>query len=106
VNVRTPRELAALVAVVDGMPALHSTEGKRYVALADAVIPDAAASELGAWDKPGERAVVLGKDVLAELTVDFHKLTLTNARIEGITGRTTTWRDLHFVRAIVGKWCA
>ena len=36
----------------------------------------------------------------------FHKTKLTNTRLERITGRTTTWRDLSVVRAIDEKWGA
>ena len=32
--------------------------------------------------------------------------TLTTARIERITGRTTTWRDLEVVRAVHERWGA
>jgi hypothetical protein len=42
--------------------------------------------------------------VLAELAVDFHRSTLTNARIERITGLTTTWRALDVVRAVHQRW--
>jgi hypothetical protein len=49
---------------------------------------------------------VLGSEILAEMTSGFQKTTLTNTRIERITGRTTTWRDLKVVRAIDEKWGA
>ena len=48
----------------------------------------------------------VGAEVLAELAVPFHRTSLTNARIERITGRTTTWRDLGVVRAIDERWGA
>ena len=104
--VRTPAQLRAVVETVDGIPPLLEPGGKRYLALADAPVPAAAAAELDAWDRPGERARVLGSEVLAELTIAFHETTLTNARIERITGLTTTWRDLAVVRAIDEKWGA
>jgi hypothetical protein len=49
-------------------------------------------------------AVNVGGEVLAELAVGFHKTTLTNARLERVTGRTTTWRDLEVVRAVDERW--
>lgn len=104
--VRTPAELRALVEVVDGIPPLLEPGARRYVALADRPVPAAAAAELDAWDRPGERARALGSEVLAELAIPFHRATLTNARIERITGRTTTWRDLEVLRAIDERWGA
>ena len=103
--VRTPAQLRATVAAIDAVPALLDG-GKRYVALADGAVPAAAAARLDAWDAPGERCRVLGSEILAELSGGFQKTTLTNARIERITGRTTTWRDLKVVRAVDEKWGA
>jgi uncharacterized protein (DUF1697 family) len=103
--VRTPAELRAALAAVDAVPPLIAG-GKRYVALADGAIPAAAATELDVWDAPGERCRVLGSEILAELANGFQNTKLTNTRIERITGRTTTWRDLKVVRAIDQKWGA
>ena len=65
--------------------------------LADGAVP-AAARTLDAWD--ARRAVqVLGSGSCAELPNGFQRTKLTNTRIERITGRTTTWRDLKVVRA-------
>jgi uncharacterized protein (DUF1697 family) len=104
--VRTPTQLRSAVEAVDGVPPLLEAGAKRYVALADGDVPATAAAELDAWDRPGERARALGSEVLAELTIPFHRSTLTNARIERITGRTTTWRDLTVVRALDERWGA
>ncbi len=102
--VRTPAQLSTLMAAIDALPSLHGTESRRYVAFASAPVPAAATALLDGWDQPGERARVIGADVVADLTVDFHKLKLTNTRIEKITGLTTTWRDVKVVRAIAEKW--
>jgi uncharacterized protein (DUF1697 family) len=102
--VRTPAQLHALVEEADEVPPLANPAGKRYLAIADGAIPASAAAQLDAWDKDGERARVLTGAVLAELTHGFHRTTLTNARIERMTGRTTTWRDLEVVRAVDEKW--
>ena len=103
--VRTPTELRASLAAVDAVPPLI-TGGKRYLALADGAVPSAAAEQLDAWDEPGERCRVLGAEILAEMANGFQKTKLTNTRIERITGRTTTWRDLSVVRTIDEKWGA
>ncbi len=104
--VRRPADLARLVQQVDGIPALHPGPGRtrRYVAFAGGDLRAEAAAALQAWDAPGERAVVLGSDVLAEFEIAFHRIKLTNARIERITGLTATWRDLAVVRDIVERW--
>lgn len=102
--VRTPGELSALVAEADAVPPLLPGEGKRYLALADGPVPGEAADVFAAWNTDGERARALTGAVLADLTVGFHRTSLTNARIEKITGLTTTWRDLQVVRAVAEKW--
>ena len=103
--VRTPTELRASLAAVDAVPPLIAG-GKRYLALADGAVPSAAAAQLDAWDEPGERCLVLGAEILAEMANGFQRTKLTNTRIERITGRTTTWRDLSVVRTIDEKWGA
>lgn len=102
--VRTPAELTALVAEVDAVPAMLPGDPKRYLAIADGPIPAEAAAAFAAWDVDDERAVAVTGGVLAELGRGFHRTTLTNARIEKMTGRTTTWRDLGVVRAVARKW--
>ena len=102
--VRTPAEVAALVAEADAVPALLPGTTKRYLAVADGDVPADAAATLAAWDVEDERARALTGGVLAELGKDFHRTRLTNARIERITGLTTTWRDLGVVRAVAEKW--
>jgi uncharacterized protein (DUF1697 family) len=103
--VRTPVQLRAVVTAVDAVPPMVEG-GRRYVAFADGAVPAAAAETLDGWDAPGERCKVLGAEVLAELANGFQRTTLTNSRIERITGRTTTWRDLKVVRALDEKWGA
>ena len=103
--VRTPTQLRAALTAVDAVPALIEG-GRRYVAFADGPVPSAAAAQLDAWDAPGERCRVLGSEILAEMANGFQNTKLTNTRIERITGRTTTWRDLKVVRALDEKWGA
>lgn len=104
--VRTPTQLRATVAAVDAIPPMIDGGSGRYVAFADGPVPPEAAAVLNAWDKPGERVRVLDAEVLGELAHGFHKTTLTITRLERLTGRTTTWRDLSVVRAIDEKWGA
>ncbi|MEO7070040.1 MAG: DUF1697 domain-containing protein [Nostocoides sp.] len=102
--VRTPAQLRALMATIDGLPSLHGAEARRYVAFASDTVPAEATRTLDAWNETGERAKVFGADVVADLIVEFNKITLTNTRIERITGLTTTWRDVKVVRAVTEKW--
>jgi uncharacterized protein (DUF1697 family) len=102
--VRTPEQLHAMVAEADAVPPLLPGTGRRYLAVADGEVPEEAARTLESWEKKGEAARVLTGAVLAELTVDFHEATLTNARIERITGLTTTWRAADVVRAVDDRW--
>lgn len=105
--VRTPYQLRATVRAVDETPTLLNADARRYVAFADQPIPVDARTALDGWSRDGERARVVGGDsVLAELGVDFHKTTLTNTRIERLTGCTTTWRDLKVVRDLDERWGA
>ena len=103
--VRTPAQLRSALAAVESVPPL-TEGGRRYVAFADGPVPTDAAARLDAWDAPGERCLVLGSEILAEMTGGFQQTKLTNTRVERITGRTTTWRDLKVVRAIDEKWGA
>jgi uncharacterized protein (DUF1697 family) len=103
--VRTPTQLRTALAAIDAVPPLLQG-ARRYVAFADGPVPSDAAAQLDAWDAPGERCLVLGSEILAEMAGGFQNTKLTNTRIERITGRTTTWRDLKVVRAIDEKWGA
>ncbi len=102
--VRTPRELASLLAQADGIPAMLRGEPKRYLALASGPVPGEGRRLLEAWDRPGEALRVLSDAVLGEFSIAFHTIRLTNARLEKMTGLTTTWRDLAVVRTIAEKW--
>ena len=57
----------------------------------------------------GGRFVTMAAATLGELAggprrARWYKTTLTNARLERVTGRTTTWRDLEVVRAVDERW--
>ena len=66
----------------------------------------AATEELHAWEVAGERATVIGKDVLMEFAVPFNEVKLTGARIEKILGVPGTARNMTVVRALAQKWGA
>jgi uncharacterized protein (DUF1697 family) len=103
---RKPAELPALVAAVDGIPEQLRGESSRYVSFCAAAPSAAATKELQGWDGAGERATVIGKDVLMEFAVPFHEAKLTGARIEKILGIPGTARNMTVVRALAQKWGA
>ena len=103
---RKTAELPALVEAVDALPEQVPGETSRYVSFCAAAPPPAAAKELESWQAPGERATVIGKDVLMEFSVPFNEVKLTGARIERILGIPGTARNLNVVRALAQKWGA
>ena len=101
---RKAAELPVLVQAVDGIPDQLPHEASRYVSFCVTAPTAAATTELHAWEVEGERATVIGKDVLLELSVPFNELKLTGARIEKILGIPGTARNLTVVRALAQKW--
>lgn len=104
--VRKPSDLPTLVEAVDGIPEHFPGETSRYVSFCTTAPPAAAAGELQSWEVAGERARVIGKDVLMEFAVPFNEVKLTGARIEKILGIPGTARNLTVVRALAQKWGA
>lgn len=102
---RKPAE-PALVEAVDGIPEHLKGESSRYVSFCATAPTAAAAKELQDWDGAGERATVMGKDVLMEFAVPFNEAKLTGARIEKILGIPGTARNMTVVRALAQKWGA
>jgi len=100
---RKPTELTSLVKAVDGIPAPEGGKA-RYVSFLTKAPTAAAARELEAWDVAGERATVIGKDVLVDFAVSFHEAKLTGARIEKVLGVEGTARNLTVVRKLAEKW--
>ncbi|NYG08539.1 uncharacterized protein (DUF1697 family) [Phycicoccus badiiscoriae] len=103
---RKPAELPALVQAIDGIPEHLPHEVSRYVSFCASAPTAAATEELHAWEVEGERATVIGKDVLMEFSVPFNEVKLTGARIEKILGIPGTARNLTVVRALAQKWGA
>jgi uncharacterized protein (DUF1697 family) len=103
---RKAAELPALVEALDGIPEHVPGETSRYVRFCGSAPAAAATRELEAWDAAGERATVIGKDVLMEFAVPFNEVKLSGARIEKILGIPGTARNLTVVRALAQKWGA
>ncbi|MGO4342395.1 DUF1697 domain-containing protein [Pedococcus sp. 2YAF34] len=101
---RRPAELPALVAEVDAIPVALQGETSRYVSFCATAPPAARAAGLEEWDSAGERARVIGKDVLMEYAVPFHEAKLTGPRIEKVLGVPGTARNMTVVRALAQKW--
>jgi uncharacterized protein (DUF1697 family) len=101
---RRPAELTTLVEAVDGIPPSFDEVRGRYVAFCGREVDDDAAARLAAWAADGERAHVIGRDVLVELGKPFNEAKLGNAAVERITGGPATSRNLTVVRTLAQKW--
>lgn len=102
--VRTPAGLTAAAAAVDAVPPLLDPPGRRYVAFAGGPPAAGAAATIDAWDASGERARVLGSEVLVELGHGIQGSRLTGTRLERLAGVPTTWRDLKVVHTLAQRW--
>jgi uncharacterized protein (DUF1697 family) len=100
---RKPAEVTSLVEAVDGIPPLEGSTA-RYVTFLTKAPAASAARELEAWDAEGERAHVIGKDVLVDFAVPYHAARLTGARIEKVLGVEGTARNLTVVRKLAERW--
>jgi uncharacterized protein (DUF1697 family) len=103
---RTPAELTALVHSADGIPSAFPGDPARYVTFCATEPTADARRELEEWDAGGERAHVIGKDVLVEISVPFNEAKLGGAKTEKIVGVPGTARNLTVVRALAQKWGA
>ena len=104
VIVRSPAELAALVAEVATLPDPYP-EGRSYLAFLDRPLPDAKRAVFDEWSAEREwaRVVSAGDTVLYRLGVSAHEAKLTNARIER-QGVVATSRDLRVVTELAARW--
>jgi uncharacterized protein (DUF1697 family) len=102
VMVRTPQQLRRLVKAIGALEP-PTPESRCYVTFLDAA-PTASARELlHAWPHPGERAAVLGADVVWWIGAAMAKAKVSNAAVEKIAGAGTT-RDVKVVRTLADKW--
>jgi uncharacterized protein (DUF1697 family) len=104
VVVRTPEQLRDLAAAVEQLPSPLSADARVYVALVDSEVHADGAKVLDGWDRPGERALVRGAEVVLWLDVPAHSAKLTNARIERAVGSVVTTRDIKVIRTLAEKW--
>ncbi|MEW1953519.1 DUF1697 domain-containing protein [Terrabacter sp. NPDC080008] len=104
VIVRSPADLRRTAAEADALESPLGAHARRYVTFTTGGITPSGRSALEEWAEPGERAVVLGPDVVLFLTKPAHGIKLTNARLEKLTGATGTARDIKVVRALAEKW--
>lgn len=103
---RRPAELTELVEAADGIPASFEAPLGRYVSFCAGEVDAEAAARIAAWDVDGERAHVVGRDILVELAKPFNEAKLGNAQVERLTGRPATGRNLTVVRTLAQKWGA
>lgn len=101
---RRPAELTTLVEAVDAIPVTLDGEQSRYVSFCTVAPTQSRARELEDWDTAGERAHVIGKDVVLEFALPFHTAKLTGPRIEKVLGVPGTARNMTVVRALAQKW--
>lgn len=102
--VRRPGEVTSLVRAVDGVASRLQADPARYVAFCRDAVGAEAQRQLEQWATPGERAFVVGRDVVVELTKPFHEAKLGNAQVEKIVDGPATTRNLTVVRALAQKW--
>jgi uncharacterized protein (DUF1697 family) len=101
---RRPADLTTLVTAADGIPSSFDGQVARYVAFCQREVAAEAAARLAAWEVSGERAHVIGRDVLVELGRPFNEAKLGNAQVERLTGGPATMRNLTVVRTLAQKW--
>ena len=104
--VRRPEELVDIAETAAALPSPFppNTPTKRYVSFLSAEPSADAVVRLGAVDAPGERVTVVGRHVVAVLSVPFHEAKLTNVRTERVLGVRSTARDLRVVAALAQRW--
>lgn len=104
--VRRPEELVAIAAAAAALPSPFPPEvtTKRYVSFLSAEPTADAVVRLRAVDAPGEWVTVVGRHVVAVLSVPFHEAKLTNVRTERLLGVRSTARDLGVVTALADRW--
>lgn len=100
--VRTPAQMRAAYDAAETLAAPLGDDARHYVALLKRQPTDAAARRLDQWDRPGERALVSGREV--HLWLSSPRPSLTNARVEKLLATTSTQRDWKTIARIVSRW--
>jgi uncharacterized protein (DUF1697 family) len=101
--VRTPTQLTQVFEAGEELRNPLAGQPRHYLAFLRAEPTVAAAKELEAWDKEGERATVVGREVHLWLSSATPKL--TNTRMERILGTVGTARDWKTVNKLAAAWC-
>ncbi|MEP6664894.1 MAG: DUF1697 domain-containing protein [Nocardioidaceae bacterium] len=101
--VRTPDQMRDLYAAGAQLTSPLNEKSRHYAAfLRDKPTADAA-DRLHAWDEPGERVTVVGREVHLWLSSERPKL--TNSRMERIADTVATARDWNTVAKLATTWC-
>lgn len=104
VVVRTPAQLRRLAAEADALESPIAADAGRYVTFMTGALDPAGVEALHAWDVETEAARVVGNDIVLFLAAGVQGATLTNTRIERLTGAVGTARNITVVRALAAKW--
>jgi uncharacterized protein (DUF1697 family) len=104
VVVRTPAQLRRLVDEAEALESPIAPDAGRYVTFMTGDLDAEGVKALHAWDVETEAARVVGNDIVLFLAGGVQGSTLTNARIEKLTGAVGTARNITVVRALATKW--
>ncbi|HET7397709.1 MAG TPA: DUF1697 domain-containing protein [Intrasporangium sp.] len=102
---RTPVELRDLATAVDALPSPLGAAARLYVVFVRGPLGDTTVKQVNAWSEPGERALVVGRDIALWIDRGFHEARFPTAPLWRSTPAVTTARDIKVVRALVEKWC-
>ena len=100
--VRTPAELEKVYAAGVDLESPVPGSPRHYVSFLKDEPTGSAVDKLEAWDKPQERAQVLGREV--HLWLGSERPKLTNAQMEKILGTAGTARDWKTVKTLASTW--
>jgi uncharacterized protein (DUF1697 family) len=101
--VRTPQQVLDLYAAGQRLASPLTGKSRHYAAFLRDKPSEDAAERLHAWDEPGERATVVGREVHLWLSSERPKL--TNSRMERIADTVATARDWKTVVKLATNWC-
>jgi len=101
--VRTPQQLTKAFAVGVDLTSPVPGSPRHYVSFLKDEPAAAAVKKLEEWDKPKERAQVIGRE--AHLWLGSERPKLTNASMEKILGTAGTARDWKTVTKLADIWC-
>jgi uncharacterized protein (DUF1697 family) len=100
--VRTPKQLVAAYEAGAELKSPVPGSPRRYVSFLKDTPSAAAVKELEAWDKPKERAQVIGRE--AHLWLGSDRVVLSNTTMEKILGTAGTARNWKTVTTLATSW--